>query len=69
MVMPVMNGREAFSAMKRINPNVTAILASGYSLDGDAQALMNEGVRGFVQKPYRKKDLARAIAEALNLRS
>ncbi len=69
MVMPVMNGREAFNAMKRINPNIAAILASGYSLEGDAQALMSEGVRGFVQKPYRKRELARAITEALVPRS
>lgn len=65
MVMPIMNGREAFDAMRQINPAVVAVLASGYSLDGEAQQLLADGVRGFIQKPYRKNDLARIIAEAM----
>ena len=65
MVMPVMNGREAFDVMRLINPDVVAVLASGYSLEGEAQAMINEGVRGFIQKPYRKNDLARIIAEVV----
>jgi len=32
MVMPEMNGRETFLAMRRINPDIRALLSSGYSL-------------------------------------
>jgi len=31
MVMPEMNGRETFLAMRRINPDIRALLSSGYS--------------------------------------
>ncbi len=65
MVMPVMNGRETFRALCSINPDVKALLASGYSLDGDAQAIVNDGVLGFLQKPYGRSALAARIAEVL----
>jgi two-component system, cell cycle sensor histidine kinase and response regulator CckA len=61
MVMPVMNGREVFNAMKRINPDVKAVIASGYSLDGEAQAAMDEGVKGFIQKPYTRAALGEQL--------
>ncbi len=65
MVMPVMNGKEAFYAMKKINPDVLAILVSGYSLNGEAQSLLAKGIKGFVHKPYQKSEMADAIAEAI----
>jgi CheY-like chemotaxis protein len=66
MVMPVMSGTETFAAMKRIQPDVKAILASGYSLDGDTQAVMDDGVRGFLQKPYRCETLADLLRRVLD---
>ena len=35
MIMPRMNGREAFVAMKEINPDIKVIVASGYSMNED----------------------------------
>lgn len=57
MIMPVMAGPETFSQMKKINPDIVALLASGYSLENDAQEIMDQGVKGFLQKPYRMKQL------------
>ena len=65
MVMPVMGGRDAFLAMRRINPGIRAILSSGYSLDGEAQAILDEGVLVFVGKPYRQSELGRKVADAM----
>jgi PAS domain S-box-containing protein len=65
MVMPVMGGREAFLAMREINPEVVAILTSGYSIEGAAQEIMNEGVKVFIQKPYSAARLARTLADLL----
>jgi PAS domain S-box-containing protein len=69
MVMPKMDGRDAFLAMRRINPGVRAILSSGYSIDGKIQAALNDGVSGFVQKPFRIADLRIKIADALETAS
>jgi PAS domain S-box-containing protein len=65
MVMPVMGGRDAFLAMRRINPQLRAILSSGYSLNGEAQAILDEGVLSFIGKPFRRAELAGRVAEAL----
>jgi PAS domain S-box-containing protein len=65
MVMPVMSGRETFLEMRAINPAIKAVLASGYSLDRDAQAMIEEGVRGFIQKPYSRATLLAKVTEAV----
>ena len=66
MVMPVMNGRETFLAMKQLKPDLRAVLASGYSLDGDAQSVMDEGAMGFIQKPYRREALGDLLRRVLD---
>lgn len=65
MIMPVMNGRETFLALKAINPDVVALLASGYSLEGEAEEVLRSGVKGFLQKPFKMEDLARGVTEVL----
>ena len=66
MVMPRLGGRDTLRALKEVNPQVKALLSSGFSIDGEAQAILNEGVLGFVGKPFSWKDLEGAIARALD---
>lgn len=66
MVMPGMNGRDCFRAMRSVNPQVRVLLASGYSLDGEARTSLADGVRGFIQKPFNRQDLVRGIAAAMS---
>jgi PAS domain S-box-containing protein len=66
MVMPVMDGKDSFLAMRKINPDISALLASGYSIDGEAQGILDVGVKGFIQKPFKSDQLSRKIAEVLN---
>jgi len=61
----VMSGRETFRLLREIEPNVKALLASGYSLDGDAQAILDDGVLGFIQKPYGRKALDEFLRKTL----
>ncbi|MBU1355557.1 MAG: response regulator [Candidatus Edwardsbacteria bacterium] len=65
MIMPKMNGHEAFIKMKEINPGVKVLLSSGYSIEEEAQDLMNSGVKGFLQKPYRLAELTQKINQAM----
>jgi PAS domain S-box-containing protein len=65
MRMPVMDGTETFHALRAINPAAKVLLASGYSLTGAAQALLESGAKGFVQKPYRRQTLVEKIQEVL----
>lgn len=66
MIMPGMDGKDTFNAITEIDPSVKVLLSSGYSIDGDAQKLIDSGAQGFIQKPYRKVELSRKIAEIFN---
>ncbi|HZL83614.1 MAG TPA: response regulator [Candidatus Deferrimicrobium sp.] len=65
MVMPGKDGQECFKALKAIDPDVRAILSTGYGLDGHAQDTLDAGMVGYVQKPYHMEDLVTAVADAL----
>jgi CheY-like chemotaxis protein len=65
MIMPKLNGREAFLLMRKINPGVRALLASGFSADGEVQEVLKLGILGFVQKPFRMAELSARIQDAL----
>jgi len=65
MIMPVMSGRECFRQMQKINPDICAILSSGYGLDGKAQETLNEGMVGFIQKPYKMAELGDIVSSVL----
>jgi nitrogen-specific signal transduction histidine kinase/CheY-like chemotaxis protein len=65
IVMPGMDGRETYNSLREINPDVKAILCSGYSKDGRAQEILDDGAMGFVQKPFRRAELSRLLAGVL----
>jgi PAS domain S-box-containing protein len=58
MVMPEMSGGEVFDELRRIDPEVKVLLASGFSLQGQARTIMQRGCSGFIQKPFGIEDLS-----------
>ena len=66
MIMPKMNGRDCFFGIKKVNPNAKVILTSGFTLEKDLHDLKENGLRGFVRKPYRTAQLSHAVYEAMN---
>ncbi len=65
MIMPESGGGVVFDQLKAIDPNVNVLLSSGYSIDGQAQAILERGCRGFLQKPFNLQELNRKIGEIL----
>jgi PAS domain S-box-containing protein len=65
MVMPRMGGRDCFRALKEIDPDVRTVLSTGYGFNVAAQEILDEGVLGFLPKPYTLNELARAIGRVL----
>lgn len=66
MVMPRMNGKETFQAIRRVAPTARILLASGFS---ERQAILDleaDGLMGFVRKPYRLSELSMAVSRALS---
>lgn len=66
MVMPQKSGTEVFKALKSINPNVKVLLATGYSLNEQAQEILHNGAVGFIQKPYQVGEFLKSIRRALD---
>ncbi len=66
MVMPDMGGGEVFGHLKAMNPDIGVLLASGYSIEGQASEILEQGCDAFIQKPFNVKDLSRKIREVLD---
>jgi two-component system, cell cycle sensor histidine kinase and response regulator CckA len=66
MIMPGMGGKETFTALKEINPHVKVMLSSGYSLDGPAREIMEQGCKAFIQKPFSLQDLSEKVRTILD---
>ena len=66
IIMPRMGGRETFRALRKMAPNLPVLLSSGYSVEGLAQKILDEGANGFIQKPYSLSELAGTIRGILD---
>lgn len=60
VVMPRMSGRDAFRAMREIDPDVRVILASGFVRD----RIDDEGLAGFIGKPFSRHELLSTVQDA-----
>ena len=64
--MPGMSGASVFAAIREIEPSARVLLVSGYTRDRDAQALLDRGMVGFLQKPFEAEELVEAVRQLLN---
>jgi CheY-like chemotaxis protein len=69
VAMPVMSGIDCFRRLKEVNPDVCVLIASGYAKNGDVDGLLMAGAVGYLGKPYDKRELYRAIGQALSIRT
>jgi two-component system, cell cycle sensor histidine kinase and response regulator CckA len=68
MIMPDISGKETFDFLRRIYSSVKVLLSSGYSLDGQAKEIMQNGCKGFIQKPFTMAELSKKIRRILDER-
>ncbi|MCB0358331.1 MAG: response regulator, partial [Bdellovibrionales bacterium] len=59
-------GREALALLKRIDPDVRAIVSSGYSTDPVMADYESFGFCGVVAKPYELTELSQVLASVLS---
>ena len=68
VVMPRMNGKEAYEAIKKANPGVRVLFTSGYTGD----VVLDKGVHdesiNFISKPLSPDELLRKVRETLDKR-
>jgi PAS domain S-box-containing protein len=66
MIMPGMGGGETYDRLKEIKPDIKVLLSSGYSINGQAQEIMDRGCNAFIQKPFSLKEISQIIREHLD---
>jgi nitrogen-specific signal transduction histidine kinase len=62
LTMPHMDGAKAFGELRRLNPDVRVVLASGYSHEDVAARFAGKGLSGVLQKPYTLFKLRESLA-------
>jgi len=62
LIMPKMNGQDAFREMKKINANVKVLVSSGFSHTQATRQMLNEGALALLNKPFQITELAEAVA-------
>jgi PAS domain S-box-containing protein len=65
LTMPHMDGWETLTAMRKLSPHIPVILASGYDRARVMAGDHPERPQVFLGKPYKFKQLGRAISQAL----
>ncbi len=66
MIMPGLSGAETYRRLKAINPEIKVLLATGYSEDGQAREILDEGCKGFIQKPFNLAQLSAIVRNLLD---
>jgi PAS domain S-box-containing protein len=66
MVMPRLNGGDTFDQIRALNSKAKVLLSSGYSINGQAQEILNRGCDGFIQKPFNMQGLSQNIRMVLD---
>lgn len=64
MAMPGMGGAETYPRLMKLRPGIRVIVMSGYDLGALEESLLNSGVNGVLQKPFRSNALLSAVQDA-----
>ena len=64
--MPELNGKDTFLELKKINPDIKAILCSGFNLKEQEDSFKELGIKQFLEKPFTLAVLAKVLWEHIN---
>jgi len=65
LIMPVMDGFEAFDAIRSINPQAKIIILTGLNEKSKLEKLLAKGACAFLTKPFHSKELFECIENCL----
>ena len=65
LVMPKINGYDTYIQMKSINPEVKAIITTGYSFNENIPELLKNGIKDIIMKPYKLSVLLDTISKTI----
>ncbi len=64
--LPIMDGSEVFEELRKIKPDVTVMLSSGFAEQEKVRAMLAKGLRGFLPKPYTEEKLLTQVRLVLD---
>ena len=65
MVMPVMDGKQAFLEIKKLKKSQKVIIISGYAKKDDLREILNKGALAFMSKPFQIDSIVKKVKEFL----
>lgn len=65
MIMPVMDGAETFTRLRRLQPDVPILIYSGFALEQSASASFEAGNWKFLRKPFTGDVLRRVVFQLI----
>jgi PAS domain S-box-containing protein len=66
VMMPEVDGRECLRRLRAIDPDLKALVVSGYAHEGEVQQMLDSGALGFLQKPFSVAALGSAVRTAMS---
>jgi len=64
--LPIMDGDAVFDELRALNPNVNVVLSSGFAEQSKIGAMLAQGLRGFIPKPYTRGKLLEQVRSTLD---
>jgi CheY-like chemotaxis protein len=64
--LPVMDGDAVFDELRTLNPEVNVVLSSGFAEQQKISAMLAQGLRGFIPKPYSSEKLLGQVRSTLD---
>ena len=66
LTMPHLDGRQTFKELKAVKPGIRVILCSGYGKEDASLRFQDEGLAGYLQKPFNYESLTAEIERVQN---
>jgi two-component system, cell cycle sensor histidine kinase and response regulator CckA len=60
-----MSGGDTYDKFKEINPDIKVLPVSEHSMNATASEIINRGCSGFIQKPFKMKELSQELRDVL----
>jgi CheY-like chemotaxis protein len=64
--LPIMDGDAVFDELRALNPKIDVVLSSGFAEQSKISAMLAQGLRGFIPKPYTREKLLTQIRSTLD---
>ena len=64
--LPVMDGDAVFDELRALNPDVVVVLSSGFAEQSKLGAMLAQGLKGFIPKPYTAEKLLEQVRSTID---